>query len=292
MAKTYQKWMVGTAAAVIVLGSLSFPQVQATASEVLSMFRAEKFETIRMTEQDLNEMQSWLSNGSAGVRDLKGIGKMEKIDSSSGPRYFDSKEFAKNEGYEVAPAPAGFSFASLSVNPQFTMEITLNTEKANNMLKMLGSQVFFDDKINEKPFTVTFPRETETRFISQEQNGLSFSYTVLNTPQLTAPQGVDLGELRTTLLQMPFIPQNIAMQLAQIEDWQNTIPLPYVEGDKNFTEVTVNGAKGVFQSNNSNTYGFIMWQKGGKMHRLNLWNDKQPVADLKSLLLELAKTYN
>ena len=298
MAKTYQKWLVGTAAAAVVLGSLTMPQVQAAASDLLSMFRAEKFETIRITEQDLNDIQGWLRSGSAGERSLNGLGTITRRGTASHSQHFENLGLAKAEGYEPASNPPGFTAKSLSVQPEMTMEFRLRTEQANNLLKSLGSDVRFDEALNDKPFAITFPRMTQTQYASSEHAGMELAYTVLKTPHMEAPEGVDLNQLRTTILQLPFLPQNVSSQLARIEDWQNTVPLPYVEGSNLMEKTNVNGVEGIFvgtsQGNSEGTTEgvFLLWQKDGKLHRLEQLRGNKTASEMKPLLLELAKTYN
>ncbi|MGB8956925.1 MAG: zf-HC2 domain-containing protein [Tumebacillaceae bacterium] len=298
MAKTYQKWLVGTAASVVVLSSLTLPQVQAAGSSLLSMFRAEKFETIRITEQDVQEVQSWLSSGSAGERSLNGLGTITRRGTASHSQHFEDLGLAKAEGYEPAPNPTGFTAKSLSMQPEMTMEFRLQTAKANSLLKSLGSDVRFDEALNDKPFAITFPRMTQTQYVSAENAGMELAYTVLKTPHMEAPEGVDLNQLRTTILQLPFLPQNVSAQLARIEDWQNTVPVPYVEGSNMMEKTTVNGVEGIFvgtsQGNSEGTTDgvILIWQKDGKLHRLEQLRGNMSATELKPLLLELAKTYN
>ena len=294
MAKTYQKWIAGTIAAGVVIGALTIPQVQAAADDLLSMFRADKFQAIRITEQELTDMQNWVSSGAPGERELSGLGKITMPAPRQAPRTFDNLELAKNEGYVPAAAPKGFKTHSLTVSSEFTMQLTLNTEKTNNMLKSLGSNLRFDEALNNNPFQVVFPRITETRYESTDIDGLDMVYSVMKTPHMEAPSGVDLDQLRLTVLQLPFLPRNVARQLAQIEDWKNTVPVPYVEGG-NMETVTLGGGEAIFTGGQDHNGATLIWQKDGQLHRLQTISksdNTKPIPDLKSYLIELAKTFN
>lgn len=291
MAKTYQKWLAGTAAAVIVLGSLTLPQVQASASELLSMFRVEKFEMIRLTEQDLQQLEGWMTSTEAGKIDLEGIGTFTKREGSQAPRLFENIELAQKEGFEPAPTPEGFKAQTLNIQPEFTIELKLDINKTNNILKTLGSKVFFDEKLHNQPFAVTFPHLTETRYSSTERSDLRFTYSVLKTPQLEAPAGVDLGQLRQTVLQLPFIPRQVSEQLARIEDWQSTVPFPYVEGSDEMEKISVNGTDGLFIYEGDRD-ATLIWQKDSKLHHVHVDGGGFVRDDMKKYLTKLAKAYN
>jgi len=291
MAKTYQKWIAGTAAAVVVIGSLSMPQVQAAATDLLSMFRVEKFEMITLTEDDINEVSKWMNSHEAGEIDLEGLGTFTKHEGGQAPRSFENIELAQKEGFQPSPTPAGFKAETLDIQPEFTIELKLDINKTNSMLKTLGATVLFDEKLHNQPFTVTFPHMTETRYSSTERSDLRFSYSVLKTPHLEAPAGVDIGQLRQTVLQLPFIPPQVSEQLARIEDWQSTVPLPYVEGNNEMEKISVNGTDGLFIYEGDRD-ATLIWQKDSKLHHAHIDGGGFVREDMKKYLTELAKTYN
>lgn len=292
MAKTYQKWLVGTAAAVVVGASLMIPQVQAAASDFLSMFRVEKFATVKITQQDLSNIQNFVSSGRNGEMDLNGIGKvtMEGKDGRQFQNYQTIAE-AKAGGYTTAPAPDGFKFSTLDVSPGGTMNLQLDTAKANKLLKQLGSDVVFDDKLNGKKFSITIPQEISTNFEATAEN-FHLRYTISDTPHLDVPAGVDVKQLRDTVLKLPFVPQEVARQLASIDDWQNTLPVPYIEGQSEAQKVQVNGAEGMLVADKDHTNTMLLWQKNGKLYRLEAFGQHLTADHVNETLLRLAKFYN
>ncbi|MCC3377979.1 zf-HC2 domain-containing protein, partial [Cohnella sp. REN36] len=66
----------GAAAAGIVLGSFTIPQVQVAASSFLSIFRVDQVEMVKLTQTDISEIENWMANGENGVKEIKGIGKV------------------------------------------------------------------------------------------------------------------------------------------------------------------------------------------------------------------------
>ena len=57
------------------------------------------------------------------------------------------------------------------------------------------------------------------------------------------PPGVNPLELRDVLLGLPFLPQNVRSQLAGVQDWQNTLLIPNIDGTSR--EINVAGMAGV-----------------------------------------------
>jgi hypothetical protein len=89
----------------------------------------------------------------------------------------------------------------------------------------------------------------------------------VDAPELKAPEGVDLEQLRNTMLALPFIPDNVKKQMLSIKDWQHTLPLPYMadQGSK-MKEVKVNGNDAVLITGKHNTQ--VIWQQDGHIHML------------------------
>lgn len=92
---------------------------------------------------------------------------------------------------------------------------------------------------------------------------MSLRYLALvqaHSPKLEVPGNVDIGTLRTELLNNGSLPPEIAQQLAAISDWQNTLPIPVLKGTSR--DVTVDGVHGVLVAA-PNSSSWLIWQKDG-----------------------------
>ncbi|PWK07854.1 anti-sigma factor family protein [Tumebacillus permanentifrigoris] len=264
MAKNTKKWLVGTGAAVVLVGSLAIPAVQAAADEVLSLFRAQKIQTIQVTKQDLNQMQEWISSGAAGEMSLQGLGKIWSTDDSHTVQTFNSAAEAQAAGYTPA-VPTGFQLNTLTVRPEHTLHFQLNVERANALLKQLGSKSTLDKNLDNQDFSVHFPQTLITTLTATKDSNQHYTYTTFASPALQVPRGVDVNQLRETILQLPMLPENIRKQLASIEDWQHTVPVPTLAGSgQNLTQTTVNGGDGLYftEGHQSSLY----WQANNHLH--------------------------
>lgn len=266
-----KKWVTGTSAAAVLLVSLSFPQVQAAANDFLSIFRMDKVEFVKVTQSDLREVEGWLGSGKAGEMELKGIGKVwideavqGKIDKGEHYQSYNSREAAEKAGVKLPALPKDMTIESIDVSSPYTIHFEMDAEKANKLLAQLKVENRFDEKLSGKRFSL---HVSNMQNIWMKNDKASFSYSVVSTPELQAPEGVDMAQLRDTMLSLPFIPNNVKKQMLSIDDWQHTLPLPYMEdGDSKMKEVKVHGQAGVLITSSYNKQ--LIWQENGQIHTL------------------------
>ncbi|WP_028401617.1 anti-sigma factor family protein [Ectobacillus panaciterrae] len=269
MKKSSKRWIAATAAAAVVSISLTVPQVRAGANDFLSIFRVNDVQFVKLTESDLQDIQGWISQLNEGEKEIKGIGKVNiKDNENNKPAHFPSEQQAKEAGYEVPKAPNGYHVANVDVRPSFTIQFEIDTEKANKLLKQLQSKAQFENALNGKPFSIMFPKSVATFYnVTGEENqtSISFSYNVTKAPEISVPADVNMDKLRETVLELPILPENVKTQLAGIQDWKRTLPIPYI-GTKNAkaSETTVQGVKAFAYDTDHEL--ILIWKKDDKVH--------------------------
>ncbi|WP_243524904.1 anti-sigma factor [Bacillus pseudomycoides] len=271
MKKSSKRWITGAAAAAIVCVSLTVPQVRAGASNLLSIFRVKDVQLVQLTDSDLREIEGWISNMEEGEKSIKGIGKIGiKDNGSKKDAHFQSEQQAREAGYAVPKVPNGYRVTSVDANPSFIMQFELDTEKANKLLKQLQSNTQFESTLNGKQFSITVPESVRTRI---EAEGNVFSYNVIDAPKISVPEGVDVTKLQKTVLELPIIPANVKTQLAGIQDWTHTLPIPYVAKGSKVSETKVQGVKAVLY--NTDYENVMIWEKDGKMHMIEQHKEQE-----------------
>ena len=268
MKKSTKRWVTGVSAAAVVAVSLSFPQVQAAANDLLSIFRVNQVEFIKLTQDDLQEAERWISSAQAGELELKGVGKVwieQPEKHGEGSVWYQSAEEALQAGVVLPKLPAGLHVDGVEVAHPFTLHLELNVEKANQLFAQLQMEERFDKKLDGERFSLRVPRSLSLYL----KDGDSFyTYSKVGALQLQAPEGVDLDQLRKTVLALPFIPDNVKKQMLSIENWQETLPVPYVESEGHqIEEVNVNGQKGMLIKGENRTH--LIWQEDGTLHFLD-----------------------
>ncbi|GED69155.1 hypothetical protein BRE01_28570 [Brevibacillus reuszeri] len=266
-----KRWVTGTSAAAVLLVSLSIPQVQAAANDFLSIFRMDKVEFVKVTQNDLQQVEGWLNSGQAGEMELKGIGKLwideevqGKIDKGEHNQYYNSREAAEKAGLKLPALPNDMTIEGVDVSSPYTIHFEMNAEKANKLLAQLKVENRFDEKLSGKRFSL---HVSNMQNIWMKNDKDSISYSIVSAPELQAPEGVDMAQLRDTMLSLPFIPDNVKKQMLSIDDWQHTLPLPYVEDkESKMKDVKVHGQAGVFITNSYSKQ--LIWQENGQIHTL------------------------
>lgn len=269
MNKQTKRWVTGASAAAVLAVSLSFPQVQAAANDFLSIFRMDKVEFVKVTQEDMQELEQWIANGNWGETELPGIGKIwmdkndkEKLEQRS--YYYNNKESAEKAGVKLPQLPQDVTVDSVDIQSPFTMHMEIDADRANKLLAQLQVEARFDEKLSGKRFSLKIPQMQQVRMLVGKDN---ISYFVVGAPELSAPEGVDLAQLRETLLALPFIPDQVKKQMISIEDWQHTLPVPYMaDGESKMKEVKVNGQNGMLITGKYNAH--LMWQQDGQIHML------------------------
>ncbi|TWT01978.1 zf-HC2 domain-containing protein [Planomicrobium sp. CPCC 101079] len=277
-----KRLIIAGAAAAAIFSSFAHPQVRVEANQFLSLFRVDQFEVVTLTQNDLSEIESWVSENKDGTLDLKGIGQLEKSKAAGEPMYFETREQAEEAGYTV-PDLGGIGVEGVNVMPESTITFTLNVEKANQLLAQLGSDQQFDALLDGKPFSVSTYEAIHTDYETESQR---ISYMSTKSPELTVPEGVSIEQLKDTLLSLPFLPENVKTQLAGIENIGTTLPIPYAETEgSQMTEVRVGEAQGYAVESDEASY--IVWQENGDIH--TIFTDGKMAADE---LVELSQQVN
>lgn len=260
--KTKRLVVSGVAAAAIV-SSFAIPQVQVGADQFLSLFRVDQFEMVQLTQDDLEEVESWVSEHEAGEMDLKGLGKLERSVAEGEPQQFQTIASAREAGYPV-PKLGEFGVTGVEVMPAQTMTFTLDVEKANQLLVQLEAEQQFEAALDGKPFSVSIFETLKADYLL---NGQHVSYVRTKSPEISVPEGISIAQLRDTLLSLPFLPENVKAQLANIEDFETTLPVPAVDTEEaKVSEVQVGGAQGfTFVSQDKAS---VVWKGNERLHMI------------------------
>ncbi|WP_186725616.1 anti-sigma factor [Planomicrobium sp. CPCC 101110] len=258
-----KRMLISGAAAAAIFSSLAHPQVRVEANEFLSLFRVDQFEVVTLTQNDISEIESFVSENKDGTLDLKGIGQLEMVEGTGEPTYYETKEQAEEAGHSVSQL-GDFDVEGVRVMPESTITFTLNVEKANQLLAQLGSDQQFEALLDGKPFSVSTYEAVHTDYGLE---GRHVSYMRTKSPEINVPEGVSIEQLRATLLSLPFLPENVKTQLARIENIETTLPIPYAKTEgSEMTEVRVNGFQGFAVESGEASY--IVWQGNGEIHTI------------------------
>jgi hypothetical protein len=265
------RYRVAATAAVMVLAlafSFSFGAVRTAASELLTIFRVEKVQTISITPEDMTSIEKAMREGTGAV-DVDNFGKFEfNGNQETVKATMDEAKRTVDFPIKLPAGITGYSGPEIYLNAGGTMSLTLDTVNINKMIQSFGSNKLLPDDLNGKTFTVNIPAQITAKYKGLENNTIIVGQS--RSPELIAP-GADVLAIRDALLALPFLPNNLRSQLASIDDWQHTIIVPNVDGSSR--EVKVNGAEGVFisqpEGSKTDDISCLIWQKDGVVYAVS-----------------------
>lgn len=264
------------AAAVIVLTltvAFSFGSVRTAASELLTIFKLEKVQIVNISPEDIALIEKAIRDG-AGQVDIENFGRFEYLSHErSGVVTPDDARKAVDFPLKLPAAlPGVYRFQDYYKISGGTLNLTLNTDSSNSVLKSLGSKKLLPDQLNGKTFSVTIPNIINLYYNGPDNNRIIISQG--RSPELRAA-GMDVAAVRDALLALPFLPDNLRSQLSAVNDWQHTLLVPNLAGTSR--EVSVAGSQGVFFTNTegagrNNFHGFansLLWQRDGVVYAVS-----------------------
>ncbi len=264
-----------SAVAVVVAVALLFTltPVQTAASSFLSLFRVKKFVAVTVDPASLPNIASPVDLGEF------------TITGDQKTRQVSLAETEKAVGFKVqtpATLPSGMETAPRSVDITSAISVTYTPDlaKVRAYLASIGaSNVRLPDNLDGAPITLQVPPAVAVLYaekggIERTPDGLpkplaGSRFLFLGAtagPTLSVPDGLDVELVRTEILKMPGLPQDLVKQLKAVEDWRNTVVVPVVKGTSR--EVTVQGEKGLLISETGGKGTTLLWLKGGIVYTL------------------------
>jgi len=268
--KKYRAVAVAATVALAVTVSLSFAPVRAMASDLLSIFRVNNFQTVTISPNDLSQIQKALQQG-AGKVTLGNIGQVEmnKTGVNGGVTLGEAKGSVDFPLLIPQTLPTGYALKGYQRMSGSTLNFTLDTQKTNDILKGFGATTLLPDTLNGKTFTAKIPVVISATYDGPE----NLTITQTRSPQLTAPSDTDINTIRDAILALPFLPDDLRRQLASINDWQHTFVVPSLNGSTQ--NITVAGSSGVFittpqesQKPKHSVNNALLWQKEGVIYAI------------------------
>jgi hypothetical protein len=275
-----RKVLIPVAAVAAITISLSFAPVRSFAAEILNIFRVEKMEVVTVSPEDVQQMEKQmkkLDGKNGGMADIKNFGKVESTGFGRAAEDMTIAEAEKAAGFKLSlPAKIGdrAQEPTARVTKGSEVSLTLDVAKANKMIESFGGQLLLPGELDGKKFTIKIPTVVEADY---SKSGDKVMIAQGKSPELILPDGVDPLAVRSALLSIPVIPDNIKQQIEAIQDWKHTLIIPNVNGSSQ--KVDVNGAEGVFiqppndvkggaKAGNPSGDSALIWQKDGTIYAI------------------------
>jgi hypothetical protein len=254
----------------LIIISLSFPAVRAAASDLLSLFRVQKFAAISISPEQLAILQQVAEQGiMPGELEIdQEPGALTPVDSVAEAATLTGLTAVRTLPLLGEP---GEIFVSSGGSGRFTIDEA-------NARSLLEAAKLDPDLL---PLGIDGARITVAIFSGVEQRWADGT-TLLQTdsPLVQYPDALDPVLLGEALLQFLGLSPQEAQRLASQIDWTSTLLLPIPSNVASFTEMTVNGVSGIGLSSVDGRINALVWQENG---RLYLLAGAQPPAELAEL---------
>ncbi|MBS3902037.1 MAG: hypothetical protein KGZ54_08485 [Dethiobacter sp.] len=259
------KWFAGAAASLLVMAFfLSWAPGRSLAAQFLNIFRMERIQIVEITPEDMAQLATLFDDidGQGGEVDIRNFGRVKVEHPTDNKRIVeaDSTKVEKLSGLKLSlpVSLAGRERKEMVVQQPPTITFTPDVESLNSYLR-IHSNVLLPPALAGESITFNIPPLLRVQYGQRDQG---FALYAARDLTIEAPQGIDLASLRLALLRLPFLPENFRRQLADIDDWRHTLPIPEVQG-MGATEISVNGSQGVYFINEfDNSTVVLAWRQG------------------------------
>ena len=112
--------------------------------------------------------------------------------------------------------PKAWASPQASVQPSARLQLTLNVQAINQLLRAEGDTTLFPTALNHVPVTVNIPQITMLNWqpASGPNKSAFASLSVSSVPTLVVPKGLDMIRVAQAIQSLPFLPSSVAQQLA------------------------------------------------------------------------------
>lgn len=261
-------------ALVLLIITFSFPTVRAAASDLLSLFRVQKFAAISISPEQLALLQEVADQGMipGELRIGQEPGRLTPVDSLP--------EAAKLTGLTaVRTLPTLGEPTEIFISEGGSAEFKVDEASARALLEAANLDPnLLPSGIDGALITIVTFNGVEQRW----EDGTTLLQ--LDSPLVRYPERLDPAVLGEALLQILGLNPLEANRLARQIDWTSTLLLPIPTDMASFEEMTVNGTSGIGLSSLDDNFHALIWQENGRLYLLVAAQTMPELAELANTL--------
>jgi hypothetical protein len=274
----------GLAAAVTLSLLVAFtPEGSQAAASFLAQFRSQQVAAVEVspqTQSDIVKTLNALGNlgtvnmpGGVGAADAAARPQAAARGAAEQVKTVSLTEAAQAVGFALetpdpATLPAGLDAApQVRVMPASQVRFTFDKTKASAYFKSTGHpEVSLPDKFDGAALVVSIPSAAVMQY---GNSGAKDALIIGEAGELVVDvEGgkVSLPEMRDFLLGLPGLPQSTVSQLKQIQNWNDTLPIPIPIDKVNWQSTTFKGNQGLLLNDNSGVGSAAIWHASGHLY--------------------------
>jgi hypothetical protein len=261
----FQRWRLtlsGLAAALALTFLVGTPEGRVAAAEFLAQFRSQHLTIVTF---DPNQTRQ------------TGLFRLEQLGTVTNPRppqpapVANVQEAASKAGFAIlqpdpALLPQGASKTpTVRYSPASQTRLTFDKQKARTYFDSLNRKdVSLPDNMNGATLIVSLPPVVMLEYTGSDGKP-SLMVGEAREIQVGVEGNVTLDEVRSFLLSMPGLPDDLARQLRSIQDWRSTLPIPIPVDKISWQDTTVAGSPGYLLNDNTGLGSAVIWQRNGQI---------------------------
>ena len=261
----FQRWRLslGALAAALALTFLvATPEGRVAAAEFLAQFRSQHLTIVTF---DPNQTRQ------TGLFRLEQLGTVTNPRPPSPVQVANVQEAASKAGFAIlqpdpALLPPGASRTpTVRFSPASQTRLTFDRQKARTYFDSLNRKdVSLPDNLNGATLVVSLPPVVMLEYSSSDGKP-AVAIGEAREVQVGVEGNVTLDEVRSFLLSMPGLPDDLARQLRSIQDWRSTLPIPIPVDKISWQDATVAGSPGYILNDNTGLGSAVIWQRNGQI---------------------------
>ena len=270
---------------IVLVVSLSFPQVRAVATSFLGLFRVEQIEAVEVGIS-LEDLPSEMEQHFIALDNL--LADQLIVENVSEPIEVDSLTAAsKIAGFSVrTPGEFAGNAQRIMVQNETSVRLVIDRDRWQTLIDSMGydfeipkSADGAEMKFNVPNAVVTGYGEcalnaaNEIKIEKGPSDTLSDCIILLQseTPEIEAPPGLDINQAGQVMLQMMGMSPQEAEAFSERVDWATTLVVPVPQG-ADYRSVKVDGVDGVLLEDTyagGNARFTLLWVKDGMFYALS-----------------------
>jgi hypothetical protein len=265
----------GIAAALALSFVVAFtPQGNSAAAAFLAQFRSQQVTAVAITPQSQADIiRSMNALGNLGTLQVPGATASAQAQpaavarqAAAQSRTVSAAEAAQTVGFALvtpdpASLPAGFGKTpTIKVSPASQLRFTFDKAKAQAYYQSTGHpDVSLPDKFNGASLSVSIPSAALLDYGSATSSRDELIVAQAGELVVDVQGNVSLPEMRDFLLGLPGLPPAVVSQLRQIQNWNETLPIPVPVDQVNWQPASINGSPGLLLKDNSGAGSAAVW---------------------------------
>lgn len=256
-----RQWATSAAAALVAVAVIATPSGRAVAGDFLGLFRSERVALISVDAPSLRDTAQTLDQ----------LGEAGEVSEPEPAEVADFEQATKLTGLAVtAPDPAALPEGlreqpTISVTQEQQLRFTFREDATREYLSQFDdADRALPDGYDGSTLVVNIPAAVLQEYRSSDgDSGVLVGQAGSVTAEVDGD--IELETLRGFLLELPGLPESVTQQLATIDDWRTTLPIPVPIDRIGGEETTVDGAEAILVQQEGLGSG-LLWQRDGMVN--------------------------